>query len=270
VPPCSVESVSGDGGSLRDRSRELLSQLAMLSEDDPERVSVRERLVAQHMPLAEQLAGRFANRGEPYEDLVQVATIGLIKALDRFDPERGAEFTTFATPTIEGEIKQWFRDKGAMVRTPRRLQELRIAIRRARSELTHELGRPPNDGELANRIGALEDDVRAALESAGAYSTVSLDVPAQRSPEDGGSGLTFADRFGSEDSALEDVENRAALRPLLTRLTDRERRIITMTFFDGMAQSQIAAELGISQVHVSRLLARSLARLREGMGDEPA
>lgn len=261
--------MNGDGGNVRAGSRELLSRLAHLSADDPERVAVRDQLVTQHMPLAEHLAGRFANRGEPYEDLVQVATIGLIKALDRFDPGRGAEFTTFAKPTIEGEIKQWFRDKGAMVRTPRRLQELRIAIRRARGELTHELGRPPNDGELASRIGTSEDDVRAALESAAAYSTVSLDVPAQRGP-DGGSGLTFADRLGGEDAALENVENRAALRPLLTRLTDRERQIITMRFFDGMSQAQIAAELGISQVHVSRLLARSLARLREGLDDERA
>lgn len=249
-------------------SLELLSRLGMLDSGDPERDAVRDQLVALHMPLAEQIAGRFANRGEPHDDLVQVATIGLIKALDRYDPGRGVEFGAFATPTIEGEIKQWFRDKGPMVRTPRRLQELRQAVHRATAELTHEFGRAPNDTELASRIGVTEDDVRAAHESAAAYRTVSLDVPAQREPDADGSGLTFADRFGSEDAALETVENRAALKPLLTRLTDRERRIITMRFFDGMSQAQIAAELGISQMHVSRLLTHSLARLREGMGDD--
>lgn len=259
--------MSGDGGFDRDTSWELLSRLAVLPSGDPERDKVRERLVSLHMPLAEQVARRFGNRGEPHDDLVQVATIGLIKALDRYDPDRGSEFASFATPTIEGEIKQWFRDRGSIVRTPRRLQELRHAVRRATAELTHELGRPPNNSELASRTGASEDDVRAALESATAYRTVSLDVPAQRSPEADG-GLTFADRFGSEDAALETVENRAALRPLLTRLTERERRIITMRFFDGMTQAQIATELGISQMHVSRLLTRSLARLREGMGDD--
>lgn len=260
--------MSGDGGIDRDTSLELLSRLAVLPSGDPERDTVREQLVSLHMPLAEQVARRFGNRGEPHDDLVQVATIGLIKALDRYDPGRGSEFASFATPTIEGEIKQWFRDKGPMVRTPRRLQELRHAIRRAAAELTHELGRPPNNAELASRTGATEDDVRAALESAEAYRTVSLDVPAQRGPEADSGGLTFADRFGSEDAALETVENRAALKPLLTRLTERERRIITMRFFEGMTQTQIATELGISQMHVSRLLTRSLERLREGMDDD--
>lgn len=249
-------------------SRELLSRLVMLDSGDPERDHVRDQLVTLHMPLAEQIAKRFANRGEQHDDLVQVATIGLIKALDRYDPGRGVEFGAFATPTIEGEIKQWFRDKAPMVRTPRRLQELRQMVHRATAELTHEFGRAPNDTELASRIGVTEDDVRAAHESAAAYRTVSLDVPAQREPDTDGSGLTFADRFGSEDAALETVENRAALKPLLTRLTVRERRIITMRFFDGMSQAQIAAELGISQMHVSRLLTRSLARLREGMDDD--
>lgn len=239
----------------------------MLASDHPEHDTVRDQLVALHMPLAEQIARRFGDRGEPYDDLVQVATIGLIKALDRFDPGRGVEFGTFATPTIEGEIKQWFRDKGPMVRTPRRLQQLRQAVQHAAAELTNEFGRAPKDSELASRIGATEQDVRAAHESAAAYRTVSLDVPAQRDP-DNEHGLTFADQFGSEDAALESVENRAALRSVLTRLTDRERRIITMRFFDGMSQAQIAAALGISQMHVSRLLSRSLARLREGMGDD--
>lgn len=260
--------MSGQGGTHRDASRELLSRLGTLASEDPERDAVREQLVSLHMPLAEQIAWRFANRGEPHDDLVQVATIGLIKALDRYDPGRGVEFGAFATPTIEGEVKQWFRDKGPMVRTPRRLQELRQAVQRAVAELTNEFGRPPNDAELASHVGATEDDVRAAHESAAAYRTVSLDVPAPRGPEADNGGLSFADRFGSEDAALENVENRAALRPLLTRLTDRERRIITMRFFDGMSQAQIATELGISQMHVSRLLTRSLSRLREGMGDD--
>lgn len=260
--------MSGPGGHDRGASVELLSRLSMLATDDPERNAIRERLVSLHMPLAEQLARRFGNRGEPHDDLVQVATIGLIKALDRYDPGRGIEFASFATPTIEGEIKQWFRDKGPMVRTPRRLQELRQAARRATADLTHELGRPPADAELAERIGVDESDLRTVLESATAYRTISLDAQDARDPAADGAGLTFAERFGSEDAALETVENRAALKPLLTRLTDRERRIITMRFFDGMSQAQIAAELGISQMQVSRLLTRSLARLREGMGDD--
>ncbi len=254
---------SEGGGVDRDESRELLDRLAALPADDPGRRQVRDTLVRLHLPLVEHLARRFKNRGEPYDDLVQVATIGLIKAIDRYDPERGVEFSTFATPTIVGEIKRWFRDKSWAVRVPRRLQELRIAIGNASADLTQELGRSPTVSELADHLGATEDDVLEGLESATAYNTLSLDAP--ENAEDDRSPV---DSMGQEDEALLSVENREALRPLLAGLTDRERRILLLRFFAGMTQSQIAAEVGISQMHVSRLLARTLARLREGLVGE--
>jgi RNA polymerase sigma-B factor len=234
-------------GVNREESRSLLEALSVLSADDPQRDDVRAQLVALHQPLVEHLARRFRNRGEPYDDLVQVATIGLIKAIDRYDPERGVEFSTYATPTIVGEIKRWFRDKGWAVRVPRRLQELRLEIGSATAALTQEFGRSPT--------------VLEGLESAAAYSTLSLDAP-EGSESDGPSVL---DMLGGEDDALEGVENREALKPLLAGLPERERRILVLRFFAGMTQSQIAIEVGISQMHVSRLLARTLVKLREGL-----
>ena len=248
-------------GVDREESRDLLAELAALPADDPRREETRNQLVTLHQPLVEHLARRFRNRGEPYDDLVQVATIGLIKAIDRYDPERGVEFSTYATPTIVGEIKRWFRDKGWAVRVPRRLQELRLAIGSATSALTQELGRSPTVTELAERVGASEDDVLEGIESAAAYSTLSLDAPDAGETD----GPSVLDMLGSEDAALEGVENREALKPLLASLPERERRILLLRFFAGMTQSQIATEVGISQMHVSRLLARTLARLREGL-----
>jgi RNA polymerase sigma-B factor len=245
----------------REESRGLLEELSALPADDPRREHVRTQLIAMHQPLVEHLARRFRNRGEPYDDLVQVATIGLIKSIDRYDPERGVEFSTYATPTIVGEIKRWFRDKGWAVRVPRRLQELRLEIGSATASLTQQFGRSPTVGELAERIGTTEEEVLEGLESAAAYSTLSLDAP-EGGESDGPSVL---DMLGSEDVALEGVENREALKPLLAGLPERERRILLLRFFAGMTQSQIAVEVGISQMHVSRLLARTLVRLREGL-----
>lgn len=252
------------GGIDRERSRELLERLATLPEDDPERQDARNTLVTLHLPLVEHLARRFRNRGEPYDDLVQVATIGLIKAIDRYDLERGVEFSTYATPTIVGEIKRWFRDKGWAIRVPRRLQELRLAIGSATATLTQDLGRSPTIAELAKKIGATEEEVLEGLESATAYSTLSLDAPEGVN----GDGPAVLDNLGKEDGALVDVENREALKPLMSRLDERERRILMLRFFAGMTQSQIAAEVGISQMHVSRLLSRTLAKLRQGLLDE--
>jgi RNA polymerase sigma-B factor len=248
-------------GVDREESRDLLAELAALRTGDPRREETRNQLVTLHQPLVEHLARRFRNRGEPYDDLVQVATIGLIKAIDRYDPERGVEFSTYATPTIVGEIKRWFRDKGWAVRVPRRLQELRLAIGSATGALTQELGRSPTVSELAERVGASEDDVLEGLESAAAYSTLSLDAPDAGEAD----GPSVLDMLGSEDTALEGVENREALKPMLASLPERERRILLLRFFAGMTQSQIATEVGISQMHVSRLLARTLTRLREGL-----
>jgi RNA polymerase sigma-B factor len=235
--------------------------------DSPEHKAARDELVQLHLPLVEHLARRFAGRGEPLDDLVQVGTIGLIKSVDRFDVERGVEFSTYATPTVVGEIKRHFRDKGWAVRVPRRLQELRLALSAATEELSHSLGRAPTVGELAKRLSISEEEVLEGLESANAYSTVSLD--AGTDTEDGPAAML--DSIGVDDDALEGVEYRESLRPLLAQLPQRERQILLLRFFRGMTQSQIAAEIGISQMHVSRLLARTLAELRTGLLaiDEP-
>ncbi|AYY12002.1 RNA polymerase sigma factor SigF [Actinobacteria bacterium YIM 96077] len=258
----SVEQIAVD----KDESRELLNQLATLEPGDPRRVETRNRLATLHLPLAEHMARRFAGRGEPFEDLVQVATIGLIKSIDRYDPERGVEFSTYATPTIVGEIKRWFRDKGWAVRVPRRLQELRLSVSSATTDLTHELGRSPTVAELAEALHVSEDSVVEALESATAYSAVSLDTPDPYAEF----AVSPLEAIGHEDEALEGVENREAITRVLAMLPDRERQIVVLRFFRGMTQSQIANEVGISQMHVSRLLSKSLAQLREAFLADPA
>ncbi|MFD0146245.1 MULTISPECIES: RNA polymerase sigma factor SigF [unclassified Streptomyces] len=242
----------------RSGARALFVELRKLPEGSPEKAELRNQLVRMHLPLVEHLARRFRNRGEPLDDLTQVATIGLIKSVDRFDPERGVEFSTYATPTVVGEIKRHFRDKGWAVRVPRRLQELRLSLTTATAELSQLHGRSPTVHELAERLGISEEEVLEGLESANAYSTLSLDVPDtdDESP-------AVADTLGAEDEALEGVEYRESLKPLLEDLPPREKRILLLRFFGNMTQSQIAQEVGISQMHVSRLLARTLAQLRE-------
>jgi len=245
----------------RGRARELFEQLATLPDGDEERQRIRGELVELHLPLVEYLARRFRNRGEWLDDLTQVATIGLIKSIDRFDLSRGVEFSTYATPTIVGEIKRHFRDKGWAVRVPRRLQELKLALTKAISDLAQRLGRAPTVAELAAHLQMSEEEVLEGLESANAYSTVSLDAP-DSGDEDA---PAVAESLGMLDDALEGVEYRESLKPLLERLPPREKKILMLRFFGNMTQSQIATELGISQMHVSRLLARTLAQLREGL-----
>ncbi|MGW0881065.1 RNA polymerase sigma factor SigF [Streptomyces sp. NPDC002671] len=242
----------------RSGARALFVELRKLKEGSPEYAELRNQLVRMHLPLVEHLARRFRNRGEPLDDLTQVATIGLIKSVDRFDPDRGVEFSTYATPTVVGEIKRHFRDKGWAVRVPRRLQELRLALTTATAELSQQHGRSPTVHELAEKLAISEEEVLEGLESANAYSTLSLDVPDtdDESP-------AVADTLGAEDEALEGVEYRESLKPLLEDLPPREKRILLLRFFGNMTQSQIAQEVGISQMHVSRLLARTLAQLRE-------
>ncbi|MFI6336893.1 RNA polymerase sigma factor SigF [Streptomyces sp. NPDC050535] len=242
----------------RSAARTMFIELRKLKDGSAEYAELRNQLVRMHLPLVEHLARRFRNRGEPLDDLTQVATIGLIKSVDRFDPERGVEFSTYATPTVVGEIKRHFRDKGWAVRVPRRLQELRLALTTATAELSQQHGRSPTVHELAEKLGISEEEVLEGLESANAYSTLSLDVPDtdDESP-------AVADTLGSEDEALEGVEYRESLKPLLEDLPPREKRILLLRFFGNMTQSQIAQEVGISQMHVSRLLARTLAQLRE-------
>jgi RNA polymerase sigma-B factor len=251
---------SGAQHDPHDRSgaRAKFIELRKLPDDSAEYAELRNQLVRMHLPLVEHLARRFRNRGEPLDDLTQVATIGLIKSVDRFDPERGVEFSTYATPTVVGEIKRHFRDKGWAVRVPRRLQELRLALTTATAELSQQHGRSPTVHELAEKLAISEEEVLEGLESANAYSTLSLDVPDtdDESP-------AVADTLGAEDEALEGVEYRESLKPLLEDLPPREKRILLLRFFANMTQSQIAQEVGISQMHVSRLLARTLAQLRE-------
>ncbi|MFC9681193.1 RNA polymerase sigma factor SigF [Streptomyces sp. NPDC056948] len=246
------------GSPDRSGARDMFLKLRTLGDGSPEYAELRNQLVRMHLPLVEHLARRFRNRGEPLDDLTQVATIGLIKSVDRFDPDRGVEFSTYATPTVVGEIKRHFRDKGWAVRVPRRLQELRLALTTATAELSQLHGRSPTVHELAEKLAISEEEVLEGLESANAYSTLSLDVPDtdDESP-------AVADTLGAEDEALEGVEYRESLKPLLEDLPPREKRILLLRFFGNMTQSQIAQEVGISQMHVSRLLARTLAQLRE-------
>jgi RNA polymerase sigma-B factor len=259
-------STSRWGDPERAREKALIALMTDTDPDDPTHRRARDELVTLHLPLVHFLARRFRDRGEPLEDLVQVGTIGLIKAVDRFDPQRGVEFSTYATPTIVGEIKRHFRDKGWAIRVPRRLQELRISLGRATAELSQKSGRAPTVAELAAHLGLSEDEVIEGLEGALAYSTTSLD--AHVGGDDGDESPSLVDRLGGDDLDLEAVEYRESLKPLLAALPSRERRILALRFFHGMTQSEIAAEVGISQMHVSRLLAKSLATLREGMVDE--
>jgi RNA polymerase sigma-B factor len=223
----------------------------------------RDELIEAHLGLAEYLARRFSNRGEPLDDLVQVASVGLLKAVDRFDPGRGVEFSTYATHTIVGELKRHFRDKGWAVRAPRRMQELYLRLGKIVSTLSQELGRSPTIPELATDAQVSEEEVLEALEAGQAYRFASLDAP---SPGDD-DGDSMSSHLGAEDAGLVDAEHRVALSPLLEQLPRREQTILHLRFFEGMTQSEIANGLGISQMHVSRLLARSLAQLRAAAED---
>jgi RNA polymerase sigma-B factor len=263
-----ADAVGEPRWSARDRTREraLLATVAELPEDDPRRAAARDEIVTMHLPLASFLARRFRDRGESIDDLTQVATIGLLKAVDRFDPERGVEFSTFATPTMVGEIKRHFRDKGWAIRVPRRLQELRISISRATAELSQSSGRSPTVAELAAHLGVTEDEVLEGLESAQAYATLSLDATVGDGTEEG---TALADTLGEHDPKLAEVEARQTVDPLLGALAPRERAIVQMRFYENLTQAQIAERVGISQMHVSRLLAKSLAQMRTSLAEGP-
>jgi RNA polymerase sigma-B factor len=222
--------------------------------------ALRDELVNEHLGLARSLARRFANRGEPMDDLVQVASLALLKALDRFEPERGLAFSTFATPTILGELKRHFRDKGWAVRVTRRVQELHLQLSRAIAALSQELGRSPTVSELAQRLNVTDDEVLEAMEAGRSYRMASIDT---RAPGDADESSTVADRIGEPDPAMADAERRAALAPMLASLPERQQLIVYLRFYEGLTQSEIGVRLGISQMHVSRLLARSLDQLRQ-------
>jgi RNA polymerase sigma-B factor len=222
--------------------------------------ALRSQLVEAHLGLAQHLARKFVYRGEPYDDLVQVASLALIKAVDRFDPDRGFEFTTFATRTILGELKRHFRDKGWAIRAPRRLQELYLQLNQSVASLSQELGRSPTIGELAADTGAREEDVLEALEAGKSYRSTSIDNPGL---DDEGIGT----RLGQEASGMAAAEWRAVLAPYMQALPEREQTILRFRFIDGLTQSEIASRIGISQMHVSRLMAQTLATLRERFGE---
>jgi RNA polymerase sigma-B factor len=248
------------GKDVEPVARTLFALLGDLPADSPDRPRVRQRLIELHLPLAEYLARRFRNRGEPFDDLVQVADLGLIKSVDGYDASRGAAFTSYAIPMILGELKRHFRDKGWDVRVPRRLQELRLEITKVAGDLAQQLGRSPTVGDIAARLRVSEEDVIEGIESGQAYRAMSLQAPVQGEEPS----TELADLLGDVDPDLQCVEDREALRPLIAKLPQREKRIIAMRFFGNMTQSQIAAELGISQMHVSRLLTHALGALRSG------
>ncbi|WP_406099502.1 RNA polymerase sigma factor SigF [Streptomyces sp. NBC_01013] len=252
----------------RELSRLFFDRLQDLEEGTAAHQYARNTLIEMNLSLVRFAAGRFRNRGSgDMEDIVQVGTIGLIKAIDRFDLSREVEFTSFAVPYITGEIKRFFRDTSWAVHVPRRLQELRVDIAKTKESLAGDLDRDPTVAELAEHLGLSEEEVTEGIVAANGYTAGSLDMPAATtdSGQHGTSGRTFADVLGSPDPAMETVENLHALAPLLGDLDERERRIIDMRFGQEMTQSQIGAELGISQMHVSRLISRILRRLRDGM-----
>lgn len=238
----------------------LFARLAQ-TDDPAERSRLRDELVTGYLPLAHNIGRRFSNRGQPVEDLVQVATVGLINAVDRFEAGRGPDFMSFAIPTIMGEVRRYFRDHSWAVRVPRRLKELHLSLTAATAELFQQLGRSPSPSELAAHLGISRDEVFEGLEAANAYSSLSIEAP------QGGDGEsnTVADQLGDEDPELEKIEFHEALAPLIKRLAPRERQILTLRFYGNLTQTQIAAKVGLSQMHVSRLLSRTLKQLRQDL-----
>ena len=251
---------SGKAAWDKDRTRELFRRLKDNGDAD-----ARDQLIVNHINLVRFLASKFKNRGESLEDLVQVGTIGLIKAIDRFDPDRGLEFTTYATPTIMGEIKRHFRDKGWSVRVPRRLQELSAKVNQATDELTNQLQRSPSVAEIADYLGSTVDEVLEAMESSSAYSSVPL--------EGGGGGEddetpSVIDHYATEDPDLAASDDRIVLEQAIADFSPREREVVQMRFEEGLTQVEIAERLGISQVQVSRLLRRTLRRIQDKIDPE--
>jgi RNA polymerase sigma-B factor len=243
-------------------AEELTKAMARMPVDDPRRPALRDRVIEAWLPLARHLAARYNGRGEPADDLLQTAVVGLIKAVDRYDADRGVEFTGFAIPTILGEVKRHFRDRTWSVRVPRRTQELRMAITDANNTLVHTLGRSATVADIAAHLKITEEEVLEGLEGARAYNSTSLSSPAGA---DGST--TLGDTLGSEDSGFALAELRIALGPAMAGLDEREQKIISLRFYGNLTQSEIAQQVGISQMHVSRLLTKALAKLRTRLDD---
>ena len=239
-------------------NKELTRELFARYKDKGD-MAARDQLIVNHLNLVRFLAAKFANRGEPLDDLVQVGTIGLIKAIDRFEPERGLEFTTYATPTILGEIKRHFRDKGWSVRVPRRLQELSAKVNQANEALIQRNQRTPSVEEIANYLDVSVDEVLEAMESSEAYASVPLDSPGSGDDD----APSIIDRFGAVDTDLASLDDKMVLSGALAKLEPNERALVEMRFVEGLTQSQIAERMGMSQVQVSRLLHKTLERMRK-------
>jgi RNA polymerase sigma-B factor len=246
-----VQTKTADDGA------ELVAAMAALPAGHPSRPAARDRAIEAWLPLARHLAQRYANRGEPIDDLFQTATVGLLKAIDRFDPSFGVDFVGYAIPTIVGEIKRHFRDRTWAIRVPRRLQEMRLAITAANSELSNTLGHSPTVADIAAHLKVTEEEVLEGLEGSRAYSATSLSTP---TGVDGGQEL--GETLGGEDHEYELAEARIALGPAMKCLDLREQRIITLRFYGNLTQHEIAEQIGISQMHVSRLISRALGKLR--------
>jgi len=244
----------------RAAARAALVRLRKMPADDPEYEGLREFVVGEYMSYARYIAGKFRQRGESQADLEQVAYVGLVKAVDNFDPDYGAAFLTYATPMIAGEVRRHFRDTTWDVHVPRRVQENALAVRAAERELTQQLGRPPSAAEIGKHLELSADEVAEAYEASVAHHAASLDVPVAMSDGDGAS---MGELMGDDDPGFELVVNREALKPLLAELGTRDKKILLMRFFRNMTQSQIADELGVSQMQVSRLLSQILRGLRE-------
>lgn len=251
---------SGKSAWDKEKTRELFRRFKEEGDMD-----AREKLVMSHLNLVRFIANKFKNRGEPIDDLIQVGYLGLLKAIDRFDPSRGLEFTTFATPTIMGEIKRHFRDKGWSVRVPRRLQELSAKVNQATDTLTSQQQRSPTIAEIADYLDATVDEVLEAMESSSAYSSVSLEAPSGADDDDTPSVI---DRYATEDSDLAFTDDRIIIEEALASFSPRERDVIEMRFLKGMTQIEIAEKLGISQVQVSRLLRRTLKKIQDKIDPE--
>ena len=249
-------------GRTPDDAAEILAAMAELPAGHRARAALRDRAIEAWLPLARHLANRYAGRGEPADDLLQTAVVGLIKAVDKFDPDFGVDFAGYAIPTIAGEIKRHFRDRTWAIRVPRRLQELRLAITAANGTLSHTLGRSPTVADVAAHLGITEEEVLEGLEGARAYSATSLSslVGAEGSSE-------LGETLGGADHEFELAETRIALGPALAALDERERAIVTLRFYGNLTQAEIAERVGISQMHVSRLIARALLKLRGELGD---
>ncbi|MGV9863533.1 SigB/SigF/SigG family RNA polymerase sigma factor [Rhodococcus koreensis] len=248
----------------RDQYRDVPAQcdaIGRLAVSDPRRELLRQRLIERCLPLAEHIARRFLGRGEPLDDLIQVARLGLVKAVDRFDSSCGANFVSYAVPTITGEVRRHFRDTGWAMRVPRSMQELHLSLTTATTELTTTLGRAPTASELAEALGIDKEEVVRGLRVADAYSTLSVDFPL------GEDERPLAETIGDVDPSLAHVEDHVVLEPLLGSLPDLERTVLVLRFFGNMTQSQIATRVGVSQMQVSRLLAKTLADLRGKLAD---